>query len=114
MHSHQLASHAIGVLAVLAAPVSAFFKVPCVAPVVVERADPVISPGKVSSHAHTVMGGNGFGFSMNFAQARAATCSTCKAKGDNSNYWVPTLYFQASNGSFISVKQSGGMLVYYQ
>ena len=111
---YNMITTALALLVTAAAPAAAFFKVPCTSPVVVERADPVISPGKVSSHAHTVMGGNGFGFSMNYAQARAASCSTCKAKGDNSNYWVPSLYFQASNGSFISVRQNGGMLVYYQ
>lgn len=41
---------------------SAFFRLPCKSPLVVQRADPVVSPGKVSSHAHTIMGGNGFGY----------------------------------------------------
>lgn len=114
MHSYGITTRAMGVLAALAVPASAFFKVPCTDPLVVERADPVVSPGKVSGHSHTIMGGSGFGFNMNYAQARASGCSTCKAKGDSSNYWVPNLYFQASNGSFISVKQNGGMLIYYQ
>ncbi|KAI9819673.1 MAG: hypothetical protein M1832_003907 [Thelocarpon impressellum] len=105
---------ALGVVASLAGPASAFWKVPCAAPIVVERADPIVNPGAVAGHVHTIMGGNGFGFNMDFAQARASTCSSCKANGDMSNYWAPSLYYQAENGSFISVEQSGGMLVYYQ
>ncbi|KAI9784611.1 MAG: hypothetical protein M1839_001833 [Geoglossum umbratile] len=60
------------------------------------------------------MGGSGFGFSMNYSQARAAACSTCFVKQDMSNYWVPSLYFRAANGSFISVQQSGGGTIYYE
>ncbi|KAI9678071.1 MAG: hypothetical protein M1817_006015 [Caeruleum heppii] len=104
----------VAAVASLAAPAAAFFKVPCSSPLVTERADPIVNPGKVAGHVHTIMGGNGFGFDMTFEQARASQCSTCKAKDDNSNYWVPSLYFKAQNGSFISVKQSGGMLIYYQ
>ena len=110
----QVNAAAVGALVALASPAAAFFKVPCTSPVVVERADPIIDPGKVSAHVHTVMGGNGFGFNMDYDQARASTCSSCTAKGDLSNYWVPTLYFHAENGSFISVEQSGGMLIYYE
>ncbi len=91
----------------------AFWKVPCPAPVLRERADPIINPGKVSGHLHTIMGGNGFGFSMDFQQARASSCSSCSVKEDKSNYWVPSLFYQAENGSFISVDQVGGALIYY-
>lgn len=94
-------------------PVSAFWKVPCSVPLIHERADPVVNPGSVSTHVHTIMGGNGFGFSMDFAQARASTCTTCRVKEDKSNYWVPSLYYRAQNGSFISVEQVGGALIYY-
>ncbi|KAI9792686.1 MAG: hypothetical protein M1816_001785 [Peltula sp. TS41687] len=97
----------------LAGPATAFWKVPCSSPLVVERADPIISPGKVSSHAHTILGGNGFGFNMDFQQARASTCSTCRVTADRSNYWVPSLYYQGQDGSFTSVKQVGGALIYY-
>ncbi|TVY57397.1 WSC domain-containing protein [Lachnellula cervina] len=92
---------------------SAFFRLPCKSPLVVQRADPVVSPGKVSSHAHTIMGGNGFGFQMDYASTQSSTCSSCTVTHDMSNYWVPTLYYKAQNGSFISVKQNGGATIYY-
>jgi hypothetical protein len=58
-------------------------------PLVVERADPVVSLGKVSAHVHTIMGGNGFGFQMDYASNQASTCSSCTVDQDKSNYWVP-------------------------
>lgn len=58
-------------------PTFAFWRLPCTNPIVVQRADPVISPGSVSGHVHTIMGGNGFGFSMDYASTQKSTCSSC-------------------------------------
>ncbi|KAH0556930.1 hypothetical protein GP486_005282 [Trichoglossum hirsutum] len=104
---------AAGVFAALAVPASGFWRMPCSNPLVVERADPVVSPGAVSGHIHTIMGGSGFGFTMDYAQARASACSSCIITQDMSNYWVPALYYHAANGSFISVEQVGGATIYY-
>ncbi|KPI43277.1 uncharacterized protein AB675_6926 [Cyphellophora attinorum] len=97
----------------LAAPTHAFWRLPCPAPLTIERLDPIVSPGKVSAHAHTILGGNGLASNMTYNTTQASTCSSCTVIGDNSNYWVPALYFQHKNGSFESVKQNGGALVYY-
>ncbi|KAK5404051.1 hypothetical protein LTR06_009984 [Exophiala xenobiotica] len=103
-----------GLLAALAAsPVSAFWRLPCKTPIVVERADPIVNPGKVSGHAHTIMGGNAFDFTMDDNTTLSSTCSSCTVIGDNSNYWTPTLWFQHQNGTFESVNQVGGATVYY-
>ncbi|KAH7107425.1 WSC-domain-containing protein [Auriculariales sp. MPI-PUGE-AT-0066] len=90
----------------------AFFRMPCSGPLVVERADPIRAPGKVSSHLHTITGGNGFDFNTTFDAQRASTCSTCKAKADLSNYWTPALHYQTKDGKFERVHQAG-MTVYY-
>ncbi|KAF5573947.1 WSC domain-containing protein [Fusarium pseudoanthophilum] len=50
---------------------------------------------------------------MDFDTARASTCTTCKAREDLSNYWIPNLYYRAPDGTFEDVPQTGGMLVYY-
>jgi hypothetical protein len=56
-------------------------------PLVIERADPLISPGVVpSNHVHSIVGGNGFAKTMDFAQAQTATCATVSPKADKSNY----------------------------
>ncbi|KAI8624953.1 WSC domain-containing protein [Xylariaceae sp. FL1651] len=102
----------IGISA-LAAQVNAFWRLPCASPVVVERADPILDPNAVSKHVHTVMGSNAFNFTMDYNLTQTATCSTCKVVQDLSSYWVPSLYYNAENGSFIPVKQSGGALIYY-
>ncbi len=103
-----------GLLAAFAAsPVSAFWRLPCKTPIVVERADPIVNPGKVSGHVHTIMGGNAFDFTMDDNTTLTSTCSSCTVTGDNSNYWTPTLWFQHQNGSFESVNQVGGATVYY-
>ncbi|KAK9420758.1 putative WSC domain-containing protein [Seiridium unicorne] len=106
-------TRAVICIVAFAANVDAFWRLPCSSPVVVERADPIMDPGVVSTHAHTVMGSNAFNFSMTYADTQTAKCSTCKVKQDQSNYWVPNLYYHAENGSFIPVTQSGGALIYY-
>ncbi|ETN40440.1 uncharacterized protein HMPREF1541_04717 [Cyphellophora europaea CBS 101466] len=100
-------------LALLASPASAFWRLPCKSPIVVERTDPIVQPGAVSNHVHTIMGGNGFAPTMDYNSTQASTCSSCTVIGDNSNYWIPALYYQAEDGSFESVDQVGGATVYY-
>ena len=56
----------------------AFFRMPCSQPVVVERADPIVNPGAVSGHLHTVMGGSAFNFTEDQTSALAARCTSCK------------------------------------
>ncbi|KAL1953046.1 hypothetical protein VTO42DRAFT_3739 [Malbranchea cinnamomea] len=94
-------------------PTQAFFKVPCSTPLVIERADPIVAPGVASSHVHTIMGGSGFGFTMDYNMTQTSQCNSCSAIEDKSNYWVPSLYYQAPNGSFTPVPQNGGALIYY-
>lgn len=94
-------------------PADAFWRLPCKAPLVHERADPIVNPGKPASHVHTIMGGNGFGFDMDFASTQASTCSSCIVTKDFSNYWVPTLYYKGEDGTFTNVEQVGGGLIYY-
>ncbi|KAF2835437.1 WSC domain-containing protein [Patellaria atrata CBS 101060] len=108
------------VAASLLVPVTAFFRMGCPGSIVRERADPIVSPGKASGHVHTISGGSGFGFEMSYEDAINSACTSCSIKEDLSNYWVPSLYFHAKNGSFINVPQSGdgtgheaGILIYY-
>jgi hypothetical protein len=88
-------------------PSLATFVVQCTSRLIEERADPLVEPGQVSNHVHVIAGGNGFDFNITYDQARASTCSTCDIKEDLSNYWTPKLYYQAQNGSFISVPIDG-------
>ncbi|KKA28083.1 hypothetical protein TD95_003606 [Thielaviopsis punctulata] len=68
------------------------------------RIDPIVSPGGVSSHVHTVMGSSGFGPSATGESIVAANCTNAKLKGDHSNYWYPRLYFRdPKNGTLEAV-----------
>ncbi|PNY25537.1 WSC domain-containing protein 2 [Tolypocladium capitatum] len=58
------------------------------------RADPIVSPGKVASHVHNVLGGSGFRLGSKGPDLTSSSCSTAMVKGDNSNYWYPSLYFK--------------------
>jgi hypothetical protein len=82
--------------------------------VVVERIDPIKNPGGVAAHVHTVLGGNAFSANMTYETTQTSECTTCVVTKDLSNYWTPSLYFHAQNGSFISVRQLGGANIYYQ
>jgi len=58
----------------------AFFRMPCNVPVVVERGDPIINPGAVSSHLHHVFGGSGFNFTEDQNAALAGKCTSCMVR----------------------------------
>lgn len=66
----------------LAGSAQAFFRLPCDNPLVVERVDPIISPGKVAGHTHTISGGSGFSPFSDFTDLRKSKCSSCRAKAD--------------------------------
>lgn len=52
----------------------------------------------------------GFGASTDYAALRAGDCTSCQVEQDKSAYWTPSLYFEASDGTFTLVNQVGGML----
>jgi hypothetical protein len=92
---------------------------------VIERLDPLVSPGIVGSpHNHQIVGGNSFSADMEpvaFDPAKESTCTSCTFSEDFSNYWTANLYFRARNGTFrrvpqmenLGLKQDGGITVYY-
>ncbi|KAI0432297.1 hypothetical protein F5Y09DRAFT_329747 [Xylaria sp. FL1042] len=94
---------------------------------VIERIDPLVSPGMVPSpHTHQVVGGNSFNATMDPARldpATTSTCTTCSYAEDFSNYWTANLYFKSpENGTLKRVpqmpnptccQQNGGLTIYY-
>ncbi|GAA5966294.1 hypothetical protein JCM3765_005246 [Sporobolomyces pararoseus] len=97
----------------LSSSVEAFWRLPCGNSLVIERADSIVSPYKVSGHVHNILGGSNFALGNTFEELRASDCTSCLVKQDMSNYWTPQLYFQWANGSFSSVSTVGGGLIYY-
>ena len=89
---------------------NAFWRLPCAKPVLDARVDPIVTPGKPSSHAHSIMGSNGehtpcvssttiqsdtlvlaIGYNTDFGALRSSQCTTCMVRDDKSAYWLPGL-----------------------
>lgn len=70
----------------------------------IDRLDPIIEPGKVSSHVHTVIGASAFGPTVSTESLQASNCTTSPVQDDLSSYWAPQLYHQnPENGTFTLV-----------
>ena len=121
MQRCTIISTALAVIAALLAPASAFWRMPCPGRLTLERIDPLVFPGVVSPHVHTVSGASGFGFETSYEQLRESACSSCPVKQDLSAYWTPKLYWTNEDYTqFVDVPQAGegngvtgGMTVYY-
>lgn len=84
-------SHLSGIIALFVAPAMAqqgyYFVLGSGMPLTIERVDPALSPGLTpSQHVHSVVGGNGFAATMDFAQTQTSTCATVQPIADKSNY----------------------------
>ena len=84
---------------------------------VVSRFDPIVSPGRVSSHVHRF-----YGTSLvdevrrNASEAVAlGKCSTTPVQENHSQYWVPQLYWRSpENGSYTMVPLRCHAAYYFQ
>ncbi|KAJ9642948.1 hypothetical protein H2199_004470 [Coniosporium tulheliwenetii] len=76
------------------------------------RIDPIVTPGRISGHAHTIVGSNNLGINSTYNQLFNAQCTSCEIKDDMSAYWSPQLYYRYPNGSFVDVP-NGGTILYY-
>lgn len=93
---------------------AAEFTVNC-APLTIQRGDPIVFPGQISPHVHSVVGGTAFQFNQPNEVAVGAKATTCDKILDNSNYWQPQLYHQRRDGKFELVHMQGivGLLTRY-
>lgn len=68
------------------------------------RLDPIVTPGKVSGHVHTIVGASNFDKTVNDESQLASSCTTAKISIDKSMYWAPTLYsYSSANDSYLAV-----------
>ncbi|KAF1735720.1 hypothetical protein CRV24_004646 [Beauveria bassiana] len=102
---------ALSPIATLVAAQGGLFIVHC-KPLTVQRTDPIINPGQLSTHVHAIVGGTGFHMSMSNEDARNSKNTTCDKALDKSNYWQPQLYHQHHDGSFELIKLLG-IAAYY-
>ncbi|KAL5606597.1 hypothetical protein BROUX41_002995 [Berkeleyomyces rouxiae] len=93
---------------------SAFWRMECPSRVGNARLDPIINPGGLSAHMHSIYGSSGFSKTSSFGELHEAECTSCRVTQDKSAYWTPSLYFQsATTGEFTEVDEQGGLLAYY-
>ena len=86
---------------------------------VVERGDPILSPGKISQHVHQIFGSSAFAPKVTYESLQQAGCTTVGDAAGNGNaadksiYWHPALFMEAKDGSgYIRVKTLGHKLYY--
>ncbi|KAL2266437.1 hypothetical protein VTJ83DRAFT_5789 [Remersonia thermophila] len=91
----------------------AFWRMECRGRVGLARIDPLVDPGTLSHHVHSIHGSSGFGMSSTYEDLVNADCTSCAVLEDKSVYWAPSLYFRHEDGRFEEVGQEGGMLAYY-
>ncbi|KAJ9114082.1 hypothetical protein QFC22_005902 [Naganishia vaughanmartiniae] len=60
---------------------------------VTTRLDPIVFPGVISGHVHTIAGASSFDKTMDYAKSRSASCTTAVVSEDKSNYWTPQMYY---------------------
>ncbi|KAL8994263.1 MAG: hypothetical protein Q9169_005716 [Polycauliona sp. 2 TL-2023] len=76
-----------------------------------ERLDPLLNPGALSGHVHSVFGGNAFAATMDYATTQSSDCTSVNVVPDKTNYWVPSLYFH-KNGKFTPVPDARQKIYY--
>ena len=84
------------------------FTVTCT-PLTIQRADPIINPGEMSGHVHTVAGGTAFQQTMDADTAKNSISTTCDREIDKSSYWIPHLYHQTPEGKFEMLSYDGSV-----
>jgi hypothetical protein len=77
------------------------------------RMDPIVSPGKISTHVHTVMGGSNPGMNSTSDSLILSRCTNAKIQGDHSSYWFPSLYFHDETAKTFELVDIYYVNVYY-
>ncbi|EAU85171.2 WSC domain-containing protein [Coprinopsis cinerea okayama7 len=78
-----------------------------------ERIDPIVSPGRISNHVHSVVGGSNFRMSdVTTEGLRRSSCTSVPIVQDKSNYWFPHLYFQCMEKWELHQRERRGRYLY--
>ncbi|KAJ5637124.1 hypothetical protein N7490_007003 [Penicillium lividum] len=113
MQDIQFKTALVACLAIFPAFANAFWRLPCRGRTGLSRLDPIVDPGKISPHVHSIHGGGNFGMSSDMDSLLESNCTSCGVLQDFSAYWTPGLYFMHTNGTAEVVPEVGGMLAYY-
>ncbi|WRT68825.1 uncharacterized protein IL334_005805 [Kwoniella shivajii] len=104
MRSHSaLSSFLVLLMEVSADP---FFVIQHGNAVVTSRRDPIISPGGISGHVHSIVGTSSFKPSYDYDNSVNGKCTTADVSVDKSSYWAPQLYRKQDDESVQLVKMN--------
>ncbi|KAF4547191.1 Hypothetical protein D9617_54g000250 [Elsinoe fawcettii] len=95
----------------LASYAEAFWRMNCNI-IQIGRVDPIINPGALAQHAHTISGGSNVGVNATYQSLVNSACNSCEIFPDKSAYWTPNLYYARPNGSFEEVYHTGSVIYY--
>lgn len=92
MFYSPLTSALLSLLAILPLPASAVdldhTRFVSIFPIVAGRIDPIVNPGKVAGHVHTIYGANNVRDVLNTpAEYSRASCTSATISADKSLYW---------------------------
>ncbi len=99
------------VLSLSLGQVDAFWRMVC-GTIQVGRVDPIVNPGGISGHAHTIAGPNNLNTTSTFDSLQASYCTSCSIQKDKSAYWTPNMYYRHRNKTYEEVPNDG-TVVYY-
>jgi len=95
----------------LAGTTHAFWRMSC-GVIQTGRVDPIVNPGALAAHAHTIVGAFNVGVNATFDTLLNSECTSCEITPDKSAYWTPNLYYQRPNGTFEEVYHTGSVIYY--
>ncbi|GAB7342552.1 hypothetical protein MBLNU457_g0730t1 [Dothideomycetes sp. NU457] len=111
MRSSQVSRLIPGLVLAYAGLTNAFWRMNC-GVIQTGRVDPLVNPGAIAAHAHTIVGGSNIGVNATYESLLASECNSCEITADKSAYWTPLLYYAHNNGTFEEVPH-GGSVIYY-
>jgi hypothetical protein len=111
MHNFNMNVLVSLVLAAFFTQADAFWRLSC-GRIQMGRVDPIINPGAIAGHSHTISGPINFNTTSTFESLQAAYCTSCGIQDDKSAYWTPQLYYRYKNGTYTDVP-NGGTVIYY-
>ena len=105
----------LSLLGLLVEPVLGYWRMDCMGIAGIARIDPIVTPGKISAHVHSIKGASGLSDSTTVEQLLASNCTSCPILQDKSAYWTPQMYFHdKTNDSYELVPEVPGHAVYYK
>lgn len=91
----------------------AFWRLLCDGSTGLARMDPLMNPGTIGDHVHSIKGGSAFSTTSTSSDLLKSKCASCSVGQDMSAYWTPALYFVGDDGTTEVVPEKPPHKSYY-